>query len=145
MNLTDKQWEWMRWFVIVALVAVFGFFDLNAPIQVPPTPAPASAPIAQPTASRTTNFTNLNVTGELDAATLDAATFKVGGYTQSGAMRFGTSATYTTGVGITHGFAVTPTMCIFSPLPITATLTITTTGFSANLTSENPIYWACGK
>ncbi len=38
MNFTDKQWEWIRWFAVVALVAVFGFLGLQPP-TVPPTPS----------------------------------------------------------------------------------------------------------
>lgn len=78
------------------------------------------------------------VTASTGAVSISGASF-------TGPIKYGTSATYTSGTNISHGFTTTPTMCIFSPLPVTATLTITSTGFSANWTNANPVYWMCGK
>lgn len=84
------------------------------------------------------------------AATITTGTLStlvLGNQTQSGAVRFGAASVYTTGTSIAHGFTTTPTVCFISPSPeITATYTITTTGFSSNMaTRANPVYWMCGK
>ena len=71
----------------------------------------------------------------------------INGSPQSGAVRFGASSVYTTGASITHGFTVTPTVCILSPgVEITATYSISSTSFSVDTaTRATPIYWMCGK
>ena len=88
-----------------------------------------------------------NVTNLGTQVYLTATNFALGGQVQTGAVRYGTAATYNSGVSIVHGFTVTPTMCVLSPSPeITATYTITTTGFSSNTaTRATPIYWMCGR
>lgn len=62
-------------------------------------------------------------------------------------VRSGTQANYTSGSSITHGFTTTPTLCIINPVQnITATYTITTTGFSSDMqTTSAAIYWMCSK
>jgi len=57
----------------------------------------------------------------------------------------GSQATYTSGSYIANGMVTTATVCFISPSPeITATYTITATGFSSNTASRsNPIYWMC--
>jgi hypothetical protein len=71
----------------------------------------------------------------------------MGGATFTGAIKYGTAANYTTGASITHGFSTTPTICILTPArDVTATLTITTTGFSSTTaTRADGIFWLCGK
>ena len=88
-----------------------------------------------------------NVTNLGTQTYLSATNFALGGQVQTGAVRYGTAATYTSGASITHGFTVTPTACIASPeREVTATLTITTTGFSWDTASRaTPIFWVCGK
>ncbi len=88
----------------------------------------------------------LNVTGLTTLGTATATTLQIGGVAFSGAMKYGTSATYVEGTSITHGFATTPTVCLLTPMPITGTLTITTTGFSSDTgMAAVPIYWMCGQ
>lgn len=135
------------------LMLLFAFSVLQVP-QAAPSPA---QPKVQPTASSASNFNDINVTGEIDAATANITTanittgaittLSVGGYTQNGAVRGGTSATYTSGTAITHGFGTTPTLCIVQPArDVTSTVTITTTSFSSNMaTVATPIYWMCFK
>lgn len=76
-----------------------------------------------------------------------ASSLKVGAETQSGAVRFGTAASYASGTSIAHGFTTTPTVCAIIPTQnISATFTITSTGFSSNMqTTASPVYWFCGK
>lgn len=89
-----------------------------------------------------TNASTLTVTGAMTVTGNLAAN----GVAFSGPVKYGTATTYTSGTSISHGFATTPTICIFSPREITSTLTITTTGFSCDTaTHSNPIYWICGK
>lgn len=99
------------------------------------------------TADSTLAVTGVTTLGTANITAANATALTVGGYTQSGAVRFGTAATYTTGASITHGFAVTPTMCIMTPIrDVTSTLTITATGFSSNrATQAETMYWICGK
>jgi len=95
-----------------------------------------------------TNLDDVTLIGDLNAANVDATTaLKINGVALSGVLKFGASATYTTGLGITHGFATTPTVCLMEPArDVTSTLTITTTGFSSNrATQATPIYWICGR
>jgi len=75
------------------------------------------------------------------------STLSQGGVSFTGPIKYGTAATYTSGASISHGFATTPTVCILTPArDVTATLTITTTGFSSDTaTRAAPIYWLCGK
>ncbi len=88
----------------------------------------------------------LNVTGLTTLGTATATTLQVGGVSFSGAMKYGTAATYVAGTSITHGFATTPTVCLVTPMPITGTLSITTTGFSSDTgMTAVPIYWMCGQ
>ncbi len=71
----------------------------------------------------------------------------IGGVGFSGPIKYGTAATYTSGAAITHGFTVTPTMCMLQPTrDVTSTLTIGETTFSSDMASvATPIYWMCGK
>lgn len=93
-------------------------------------------------AATTANVATLNAT-----TVVSATAISIGTSSFSGTIHYGTSATYTQGAEILHGFSVTPTVCFISPSPeITATYTITATGFSSNTSSRaNPIYWMCGK
>jgi hypothetical protein len=78
----------------------------------------------------------LNVTGTLSQS----------GVSFSGPVKYGTASTYAAGTSLVHGFATTPTVCMLWPAEVTATLTITTTGFSSDRSSgSNPVYWLCGK
>jgi len=86
------------------------------------------------------------------AATIGGAatvtgTLTVGGESFSGAVKYGTAATYANQAAITHGFATTPTVCILQPVrDVTSTLTIGATTFSSDMASiATPIYWMCGK
>lgn len=81
------------------------------------------------------------------ANTLDVTTLKKSGVSFTGATKYGTAATYTSGSSVTHGFATTPTMCMMLPArDVTSTLTITATGFSSDrATQATPIYWICGQ
>jgi len=74
-------------------------------------------------------------------------TFGLSGVTFSGVAKWGSSATYTSGSSISHGFTTTPTVCLMEPArDVTSTLTITATGFSSNrATQATPIYWICGQ
>ncbi len=80
------------------------------------------------------------------AATIDGALTN-NGFAFSGAVRGGTSATYTSGAAITHGFASAPNWCLMGPArDVTSTLTIGATTFSSDMASvATPIYWVCGK
>lgn len=97
----------------------------------------------------TATFDSGSITTYASGSTLNvpAASLAVGSATFTGAIKYGTAATYTSGTSITHGFTTTPTICIISPMQnITATYTITATGFSTNMqTTGNPVYWMCGK
>jgi hypothetical protein len=74
------------------------------------------------------------------------STLSQGGVSFTGPLKYGTAATYASGARIAHGFATTPTMCMLWPAEITATLTITTTGFSSDTAVHStPIMWMCGK
>jgi len=94
-----------------------------------------------------TNGTTNSIVLTGSSGNIGGATLTLGSQTQSGAVRYGTVATYTTGTSIAHGFTVTPTMCLISPMQaVTATYTITTTGFSSNMPStSSPIMWICGR
>ena len=95
-----------------------------------------------------TYFTATNSTITSSAVTTDTilSSLSLAGETFTGATKYGTAATYTSGDSITHGFATTPTICMLWPIEVTATLTITTTGFSSDTaTHSNPVYWLCGK
>lgn len=93
---------------------------------------------------------NVTSVGSLSTATITTATItslSLGGQTQSGAVRYGTASSYASGASIAHGFTVTPTVCMINPnQSITATYTITSTGFSSDMVdTASPIYWLCGK
>ncbi|GEM_PF-5305485 len=79
-------------------------------------------------------------TATVTSLSLDSGTF-------SGAFRSGTSATYTSGAAITHGYSVTPTAClVFPQRDVTETVTLGATTFSSDrATQASPIYWICGK
>lgn len=173
MKFTDKQWEWIRWTILVLLIGILGFFNINTPFPIPPTPSADSQfgvlstnqkVISNKEGTKLTVLSGgeiemqsgavldvqsgttgvVNATG-VSATTITGTTFVLNGQTQSGAVRSGTASSYTSGTSITHGFTVTPTVCLISPMQnITATYTITSTGFSTNMqTTTNPIYWVC--
>ena len=143
---------------ISAILLIAGVVNLsNSQTAQLPTPTAYVQPQVQPTAVSEAVFNAVRArtyisaaTGtltNLTATTITATTFALGGQVQTGAVRYGTAATYTSGASITHGFTVTPTTCIASPeREVTATLTITTTGFSWDTASRaTPIFWVCGK
>ena len=87
------------------------------------------------------NVTNLGTQTYLTATNLILS-----GVAFSGPVKYGVSAVYTSGTRIAHGFSTTPTVCLLSPVDLTATVTITSTGFSSNAsTRATPLYWICGK
>ncbi len=97
---------------------------------------------AQPNVTSIGTQTNLTASNAITAST----TLVLGTNSFTGAIKYGTSATYVEGTSITHGFATTPTVCLLTPMPITGTLTITTTGFSSDTgMAAVPIYWMCGQ
>jgi hypothetical protein len=78
-----------------------------------------------------------------------ASTLKIGSYTQGGATRGGYAASVADAGGIVHGFTVTPTYCVVTPLnavgAISATIhAITATQFTVNVPVTSAIYWICG-
>lgn len=107
------------------------------------------------------DFDTLSVAGAIDGTSIKntgvnpitvnddlvvTGTLSVNGATFTGPTKYGTAASYTNGAAIVHGFSVTPTMCMIWPAPITATVTITTTGFSSDIaTTANPVMWLCGQ
>lgn len=117
----------------------------------------AGTPIVHPTAIATA--TPLSVGGVITATAVRAGEFSIAGTPVFWAtpiptatalpfiIRGETQANYTQGDSITHGFSITATWCIISPMQnITATYTITETGFSSDMqTTTNPIMWQCGK
>jgi len=94
-----------------------------------------------------TNGTSNSITATGSTGALAATSLSLGGATFSGAIKYGTAASYTQGASITHGFATTPTMCMIWPNQnITSTLTMVASTFSSNMqTTGSPIYWLCGK
>ncbi len=76
-----------------------------------------------------------------------SGTISKSGVSFTGVMKWGASSVYTSGASITHGFSVTPTVCILQPArDVTSTLTITATGFSSDMaTVSTPVYWMCGQ
>jgi len=85
---------------------------------------------------------NTVVSGTLNVT----STLSQGGVSFTGPLKYGTAATYASEASISHGFATTPTACMLWPAEITATLTITATGFSSDTAAHtDPIYWMCGK
>ena len=175
MNLTEKQWEWIRWFAVVALIAVFGFLGIQAPIAVPVTPQADDFNVLglQPikhtnpeTFSQSVTFSGavaatvikVNSTPVFWATPIPTYAYSAPTAVNTATpiptatalpfvIRGGTEATYTSNAAITHGFAAAPTWCsIFPNQSITATLSITTTTFSSDMAStSSPIYWQCGK
>lgn len=107
------------------------------------------------------DFDTLSVAGAIDGTSIKntganpvtvndnlvvTGTLSVNGETFTGPTKYGTAASYTNGAAIVHGFSVTPTMCMIWPAPITATVTITATGFSSDIaTTANPVMWLCGQ
>lgn len=164
MQLTNKQQAALISFmfaVVTLLGAFFGWEIKTAPALTFTLPNGQTQQVGALTSG--TNLDNLALSGTLDvtgvstlgtanvttlnATTLDATTLKMDSVAFTGAVKYGTAATYTSGTSITHGFAVTPTVCIISPMQaITSTYTLTATGFSTNMPSTaSPIYWMCGK
>lgn len=129
MKFTDKQIEWGRWLVIVILIGVLGFFQLNAPFAVPPTPSPAASDFGalavggtQPAQTfksvRTTTFLQndgtLTQTGaasfastvSVTGAQTNASTLSVTGSTTLSAFL---SLAPSTAITVTNGNSFTPT------------------------------------
>jgi hypothetical protein len=145
MNLSDKQKQWVMWFVVVLLIAVMGFLGIQNPIPVPPTPEtarPAPAATLAPDAfarfgsvetsqlrvktneehtglethSGAETHTGANTFGTMSSTYLTSTNvISMTGATFTGPLKYGTVATYTTGSAITHGFVSTPTMCLMFP------------------------------
>lgn len=97
-----------------------------------------------------TDLTTINNTGANPVTVNDnlvvTGTLSVNGETFTGPVKYGTAASYTSGARVAHGFSVTPTMCMIWPAPITATVTITSTGFTSDIaTTANPVMWLCGQ
>jgi hypothetical protein len=167
LNLTDEQKKQLVQAFLTAFVtlvlAVAGILGYNVALSMVQPQAqtigvesigvqPAQTFRALTVINSITNNGTLTQTGAATfgtttETTANITTLNVGGQAQSGAVRYGTAATYTSGSSIAHGFTVTPTVCMISPMQaITSTYTITTTGFSTNMpTTASPIYWMCGK
>ena len=101
----------------------------------------------------TTLGSTLTVTGTStlanvsSSATITATTLVMGSDSFTGAIKYGTESTYTSGAAITHGFTVTPTACLMFPSrDVTETVTLGATTFSSDrATQAVPVYWLCGK
>ncbi len=96
----------------------------------------------------TSAFTVADTTGNtVVSGTLNvSSTMSLAGVSFTGPMKYGTAVTYATGASIAHGFATTPTVCLLWPTEVTATVTITTTGFSCDTADHaTPVMWLCGQ
>jgi hypothetical protein len=99
-------------------------------------------------ATGSSNFMTTTINGPaIVSGTLNVSdTMSIAGVSFTGPIKYGTSSSYVSGARIAHGFATSPTVCMLWPAEITATLTITSTGFSSNSAAHsNPIYWMCAK
>ncbi len=71
------------------------------------------------------------------------------GATFTGPIKYGVATNYTSGAAITHGFALTPTVCgmLGSSVLVTATVSIAATTTFSFTTGANgaTIYWMCGQ
>ena len=153
MNISKEQWQRIGGivlFAVLAIAAVLGWvFPMPAP--VPSEAETRSVGVVGLGAEKVKALNVQNdakVGGSLDiGANADVVgSLSIGSVTFSGPVKYGTSATYATGASIAHGFATTPTVCILWPAEITATLTITSTGFSSDTAAHSsPVYWMCGK
>lgn len=122
MNFNDKQWEWVRWFVVVALIAVLGILQINAPFAVPATPSPAASKVgAQAIVLWKTDSAVLEglsgSTLQMDSGSTVAfnGTVKQNGYTNACAFAAGEATNVISGTTIAHTLGVTPTMVQLTP------------------------------